>query len=86
MKTSDLVIKFLDLITITVPPGLPVSMTFGIIHAIEKLKRKEIFCVSPNKVIMGGLVDMICFDKTGTLTEDYMDFKELVPAVGGVFR
>ena len=32
--------KFLDLITITVPPGLPVSMTFGIIFALEKLKLK----------------------------------------------
>lgn len=30
----DLFIKFLDLITVTVPPGLPVSMTFGIIFAL----------------------------------------------------
>lgn len=79
-------IKFLDLITITVPPGLPVSMTFGIIHAIEKLKNKDIYCVSPNKVIMGGLVDFICFDKTGTLTEDFMDFKCLVPCYNSRFQ
>jgi magnesium-transporting ATPase (P-type) len=31
---QTLVVKFLDLITITVPPGLPVSMTFGIIFAL----------------------------------------------------
>lgn len=86
MKTNDLILKFLDLITITVPPGLPVSMTFGIIYAIDKLKKKEIYCVSPNKIIMGGLVDFICFDKTGTLTEDYMDFKALVPSYKGEFR
>lgn len=61
--------KFLDLVTVTVPPGLVVSMTFGIIHAVDKLKKKDIYCVSPNKVIMGGLVDLICFDKTGTLTQ-----------------
>jgi magnesium-transporting ATPase (P-type) len=30
----DLFIKFLDLITVTVPPGLPISMTFGIIFAL----------------------------------------------------
>lgn len=30
----DLFIKFLDLVTVTVPPGLPVSMTFGIIFAL----------------------------------------------------
>ena len=30
----DFVVKFLDLITVTVPPGLPVSMTFGIVYAL----------------------------------------------------
>lgn len=80
IDTYDLVVKFLDLITVTVPPGLPVSMTFGIVHAVQKLKNKNIFCISPNKVIMGGLVDFICFDKTGTLTEDFMDFKCVVPS------
>lgn len=73
-----LFIKFLDLITITVPPGLPVSMTFGIIFALEKMKSKKIYCSSPNKVIHGGMTDMLCFDKTGTLTEDFMDFNCLV--------
>jgi hypothetical protein len=33
----DLVYKFFDLVTITVPPGIPVSMTFGIIYAVERL-------------------------------------------------
>jgi len=27
-------VKFLDLITITVAPGLPVSMTLGIVYAL----------------------------------------------------
>jgi cation-transporting ATPase 13A2 len=68
VEAQDMIIKFLDLITITVPPGLPVSMTFGIIFAIEKLKNKDIFCISPNKIISGGRVKHACFDKTGTLT------------------
>lgn len=34
VDAADLVQKFFDLITITVPPALPVSMTFGIIYAI----------------------------------------------------
>ena len=67
-STEDLILKFLDMITITVPPGLPISMTFGIIYAVDKMKKKQIFCISPNKVIPGGLVNFICFDKTGTLT------------------
>lgn len=41
----DIFIKFLDLIVITVPPALPVSMAFGVIYAIEKLKNKSIFCI-----------------------------------------
>jgi cation-transporting ATPase 13A2 len=77
--------KFIDLITITVPPALPVSMTFGIIYAIEKLEKKKIFCISQNKVIVGGMIEFCCFDKTGTLTEDYMDFYALAPANEGKF-
>jgi magnesium-transporting ATPase (P-type) len=33
-KPIDLFLKFLDLITVTVPPGLPISMTFGVIFAL----------------------------------------------------
>jgi cation-transporting ATPase 13A3/4/5 len=79
VEPSDIALKFFDLITITVPPGLPVSMTIGIIFAVEKLKSKGIFCISPNKIISGGRVKFACFDKTGTLTEDFMDFYGLVP-------
>lgn len=73
-------LKFLDLIVITVPPALPVSMAFGVIYAINKLKDKSIFCIEESKVITGGVVSFSCFDKTGTLTEDFMDFECLIPA------
>ncbi len=85
-ETVDLVIKFIDLILIAVPPALPVSMTFGIIYAIEKLQKKSIFCISQNKVITGGMIEFACFDKTGTLTQDYMDFYCSVPAYQGKFH
>ena len=75
----EFVFKFLDLVTVTVPPGLPLSMTFGIIYALEKMKVKKIFCISPNKTILGGMTNLVCFDKTGTLTEDFMDFNSLIP-------
>ena len=76
---EDILIQFLDFITITVPFGLPVSMTFGSIFAMEKMKEKSIYCISPKKVVDGGQVDFVCFDKTGTLTEDFMDLNCLVP-------
>lgn len=66
------------MITITVPPTLPISMTIGIIYAIKKLKNKDIYTISPNQIIEGGLLDTMCFDKTGTLTHDSMDFKSLI--------
>ena len=37
---TDLIAHFLDLVTVTVPPGLPVSMTFGIIFAVDKMRKK----------------------------------------------
>jgi magnesium-transporting ATPase (P-type) len=83
---KDLVQKFFDLITITVPPALPVSMTFGIIYAVERLEGKKIFCIAQNKVITGGMIEFSCFDKTGTLTEDFMDFYALIPADSGKFH
>jgi magnesium-transporting ATPase (P-type) len=55
-KVTDLVQKFFDLITITVPPSLPVSMTFGIIYAIDRLETRKIFCIAQSKVITGGMI------------------------------
>ena len=69
----------LDLITITVTPTLPISMIIGIIYAVQKLKKKEIFTISPNQIIEGGQLEILCFDKTGTLTLDHMDLKAFIP-------
>jgi cation-transporting ATPase 13A2 len=76
----------MDLVTVTIPPGLPVSMTLGIIYAVEKMQKKNIFCTSQNNIIKGGRVNQVCFDKTGTLTENYMDFYGLIPHFKGDFN
>jgi len=83
---ADIIVSFLDLVAITVPAALPVSMAFGVIYSINKLKDKNIFCIEENKVIVGGDVSFCCFDKTGTLTEDFMDFEALVPCLEGQFH
>ena len=62
--------KCLDLITITVPPALPAAMSAGITYALSRLKKKQIYCISPPRVNMAGKLDVFCFDKTGTLTEE----------------
>lgn len=68
-----ILVRALDLITIVVPPALPATLTIGTNFALSRLKSKQIFCISPQRVNVGGKLDIICFDKTGTLTEDGLD-------------
>ncbi|KAK5111234.1 hypothetical protein LTR62_005262 [Meristemomyces frigidus] len=68
-----IIVRALDLITIVVPPALPATLTIGTNFALQRLKSKLIFCISPQRVNVGGKIDVMCFDKTGTLTEDGLD-------------
>ncbi|KAL4929639.1 putative P-type ATPase [Aspergillus undulatus] len=68
-----IIVRALDLITIVVPPALPATLTIGTNFALSRLKSSNIFCISPQRVNVGGKLDVICFDKTGTLTEDGLD-------------
>lgn len=68
-----ILVRALDLITIVVPPALPATLTIGTNFALSRLKKKQIFCISPQRVNVGGKLDIVCFDKTGTLTEDGLD-------------
>ncbi|KAL9079736.1 MAG: hypothetical protein Q9157_001409 [Trypethelium eluteriae] len=68
-----IIVRALDLITIVVPPALPATLTIGMNFALSRLKKRQIFCISPQRINVGGRLDVICFDKTGTLTEDGLD-------------
>jgi len=68
--TLIIVLKCLDLITITVPPALPACMSIGINFALNRLKNEQIYCISPPRINVAGKINVFCFDKTGTLTED----------------
>ncbi|RYC55597.1 hypothetical protein CHU98_g10610 [Xylaria longipes] len=68
-----IIVRALDLITIVVPPALPATLTIGTNFALSRLRKKQIFCISPQRVNVGGKLDVMCFDKTGTLTEDGLD-------------
>ena len=86
MDTREIVFKFLDLVTIAIPPSLPAAMNVGISFALDRLKKKNIFCISPPRVIVGGRVNMVCMDKTGTITEDNMEFIGFKPCSDGAFH
>ncbi|CCE78473.1 Piso0_001096 [Millerozyma farinosa CBS 7064] len=68
-----MLLRALDIITIVVPPALPATLTIGTTFAVNRLRKKNIFCIAPTRVNIGGKLDVVCFDKTGTLTEDGLD-------------
>ena len=55
-STEQVIDKSLDLITITVPPALPATMSVGVAFAISRLKRSKIFCISPPRVNICGRI------------------------------
>lgn len=81
-----IIVRALDLITIVVPPALPATLTIGTNFALSRLRGKLIYCISPQRVNVGGKLDIICFDKTGTLTEDGLDVLGIRVAQGPVKR
>jgi len=74
------VIRILDLITVVVPPSLPCAMTVGTVYSQSRLKKQNIFCISPARINVTGKIKVCCFDKTGTLTEEGLDFWGLMKA------
>ncbi|OMJ79978.1 hypothetical protein SteCoe_19847 [Stentor coeruleus] len=72
IDSGNFVLKLFDLITISVPPALRLTMTIGIVYSMRRLKKKKINCISQSAINCSGRVSVVCFDKTGTLTKDEM--------------
>ena len=81
-----IIVRILDLVTITVPPSLPAALTVGISFALSRLKKQNIFCISPPRAVVAGRIDTVCFDKTGTITFDEMDLKGVRLVHNGAFK
>ena len=45
------ILEALDVVTIAVPPALPAAMTIGIVYAQRRLRRQQIFCISPPRLV-----------------------------------
>ncbi|XP_053566201.1 probable cation-transporting ATPase 13A4 [Bombina bombina] len=74
------------ILTMVMNPGLPGTLTLGLLYAQTRLKKLGIFCISPQRIIISGQLNLICFDKTGTLTKDDLDFRGVVPCVENCFQ
>lgn len=57
-ETRDIALKALDLVTVAVPPALPVALTIGIVYAQQRLKRKKINCISSQRINLSGQVSV----------------------------
>jgi len=74
-----------DMVTIVVPPALPLALTVGVIYATQALRKQKLFCISPPKINLAGKVNAVCFDKTGTLTTDGLQLSVIHPVVQNNF-
>ncbi|RMX43708.1 hypothetical protein pdam_00006345 [Pocillopora damicornis] len=63
MSVGKILVRSLDIITIAVPPALPAAMSVGIVYALQRLKKKQIYCINPSRISVCGKLKLICFDK-----------------------
>ncbi|KAM9978366.1 hypothetical protein ACTFIY_012109 [Dictyostelium cf. discoideum] len=75
---GTIAIRALDLVTIVVPPALPMAMTVGTGFGLSRLRKTKVFCISPPRLNMAGKIQVFCFDKTGTLTEEGLDLLGII--------
>lgn len=59
----DIILKALDIFTIAVSPALPAALTIGMVFAQQRLRKADIYCISPQRINLSGMLDLICFDK-----------------------
>ncbi|PKU47631.1 hypothetical protein llap_2097 [Limosa lapponica baueri] len=60
---ADVVAMALLLLTVAVPPTIPAALTTGTVYAQRRLKKKKIFCISPQRINICGQINLVCFDK-----------------------
>lgn len=76
-----IILRYLDLVTVAVPPALPACLTVATAIAVSRLAEHSIFVSNPAAINAAGHLNIICFDKTGTLTEPGLDLLGVVPVV-----
>lgn len=84
-EMSTVLLRALDILTIVVPPALPLALTTGVVYSQARLKRKNIFCISPQRINVCGKLKLFCFDKTGTLTDDGLTMDGCIECQNGRF-
>lgn len=71
--------KIMDLITIILPPVLPIASTFSFLIFHYVLNKNSISCFSKYRLHAASLCNKIIYDKTGTLTDDEIQLSGFKP-------
>ena len=74
LPLGEVIFRYLDAISIAVPPALTACLTISTGISIERLKEKNIFVADTTRLNFAGVINTVCFDKTGTLTESNLQF------------
>ena len=59
----------LRLVTLSIPPSLPLAITMAHILSSRRLENQQIVCRNYRRIYVGGRISCVVFDKTGTLTK-----------------
>jgi len=71
--------KYIDLITIIIPPIIPIVSTFSFFISHYVLNKNKISCFSQSRLFASSVCNKFIFDKTGTLTEDEIELSGFLP-------
>nr|XP_060623233.1 probable cation-transporting ATPase 13A5 [Anolis sagrei ordinatus] len=82
---NETALMALLLLSGVINPALPAALTTGIVYAQRRLKKRKIFCISPQRINICGQINLVCFDKTGTLTEDGLNLFGVIPCQDASF-
>ncbi|KAF7234798.1 hypothetical protein EG68_11466 [Paragonimus skrjabini miyazakii] len=60
---QQIILRALDLITILIPPALPVAVTIALVFAQRCLRNHDTYCINPSAINVCSVINLACSDK-----------------------